>query len=53
MSKLVDNAFFLILKIKFGSIFIIIFVLSAPKCVGIVSFNLIGFMSFSDVYPYL
>ena len=51
MKKLVKNMFFsiLTLKIKFASIFIIIFVMSASKYVDIVSFKLIGVECFSEV----
>ena len=41
----------LTLKIKFAGTFIIIFVISASKYVGIVSFKLIVDKSFSEVYP--
>ena len=36
---------------RFAGIFIIIFVISASKYVGIVSFKLIGGKCFLDVYP--
>ena len=52
--KLIKNIFFfLTLKIKFASIFIIIFVISASKYVVLVSFKLIEGKCFSEVYPTL
>ena len=52
MKQLVKNIFFsvLILKIKFAGIFITIFVISASKYMGIVSFKLIGVNCFSEVH---
>ena len=52
MKKLVKDIFLVLtLKIKFASIFIIIFVISASKYVGIVSFKSIGGKCFSEVRP--
>ena len=42
---------FLILKINFASILIIIIVISASEYINIVSFKLIGGKSFSEVHP--